>query len=419
MKLTETFFDRIIVGGGAAGFFAAIQCATLNPILKLAILERGNDVLNKVRISGGGRCNVTHACFDPVELIKYYPRGNKELRGPFHTFNCADTVDWFESRNVKLKTESDGRMFPVTDDSETIAQCLINEARKLNVKILTATRVDIISKENESFFIKTNKGVFSCHKIMIASGSSKSIWDTLAHFGHTIIPPQPSLFTFNIQDARIADLQGISVENVEVKYIGENSKALVPTCGPLLITHWGFSGPAILKLSAWAARIFAEKQYRFEIQINWLYPETDEDVFLAISSFKSNSWARKTIEAQSPFPELPLRLWKQLIKWTLKSNSQKNWADLNKIEIQNVTKTLTQCKFKVNGKSTFKEEFVIAGGVALNEINLKKFESKIIPGLFIAGEALDIDAVTGGFNFQAAWTGGYLAGTAISENEIT
>ncbi len=287
MKKPEQTYDRIIIGGGAAGFFAAIQCAEINPALKIAILERGNDVLNKVIISGGGRCNVTHACFDPDELTGFYPRGQKELRGPFHAFNCQDTVNWFEGHGVKLKAEEDGRMFPLTDDSETIAQCLLQQAIKHKIVVLTATRVDNFEKQENHFGLKTNKGIFFCKKLMIATGSSKSIWDTLQHLGHTIIEPVPSLFTFNIQDARIHDLQGIAVENAEVNVNLKGNKEIEPMIGPVLITHWGLSGPGILKLSAWGARLFHELNYRFEISINWLFPDENEQVFEKISALKA------------------------------------------------------------------------------------------------------------------------------------
>lgn len=411
-------FDCIVIGGGAAGFFGAINCAASNVSLKIAILERGNEVLNKVRISGGGRCNVTHACFDPDELTQYYPRGQKELRGPFHAFNCLDTVNWFESHGVKLKAEADGRMFPVTDDSETIVRCLMDNALRSGIKIYTSIRVDSFQKKTSHFHVKTNKGDFQCSRLLVATGSAKSVWETLKNLGHTIIDPVPSLFTFNIQDIRLQDLQGIAVELAEVSVVTGGNKDLQPVTGPVLITHWGLSGPGVLKLSAWGARMFHDLNYRFEISINWLYPSEGEEILEKMLLLKSGRWAGKKTDTQSPFPEIPLRLWKQLSNWALKQESKKNWADLTKAEIQHLANTLTQCVFKVNGKSTFKEEFVTAGGVSLKEINLKNFESKIIPGLFIAGEALDIDAVTGGFNFQAAWTGGFLAGCEMGSQSV-
>lgn len=410
-------FDRIIIGGGAAGFFAAIQCAYLAPQLSVAILEKGNDVLSKVRVSGGGRCNVTHACFDAEMLTSYYPRGGRELRGPFKTFNCEDTVSWFEERGVALKTEPDGRMFPVTDDSSTIIHCLVSEARRLNIKVITSARVETFFKKDNLFVINSLKGHFTCRKLMIATGSSPAVWKTLADLGHNIIPAVPSLFTFNIQDARIEGLQGVSVEQAEIRYSSESKSGLNPQQGPVLITHWGLSGPAVLKLSAWGAEVFHRKDYRFDIIVNWLYPLDRDDISDTIQNVRTTERARQKVNAHSLFPAIPVRLWKALVFRTLKTASEKNWADLNKKEMEQLTDALYSSHFKVNGKSTFKEEFVTAGGVDLREMDLKRFESKIVPGLFIAGEALNIDALTGGFNFQAAWTGGYLSGTAMSFDE--
>lgn len=410
-------FDRIIIGGGAAGFFAAIQCASLSPGLTIAILEKANDVLSKVRVSGGGRCNVTHACFDPVELTTFYPRGNKELRGPFKSFACEDTISWFESRGIQLHTETDGRMFPVTNDSSTIINCLISEAKSLNVQIITSVRVESFFSSSEMFVVKTNRGDYTCQKLMLATGSSPAVWKTLADAGHSIVKPVPSLFTFNIQDVRLESLQGISVEEVEVSYISDEKNLLSPQWGPLLITHWGLSGPAVLKLSAWGARVFHEKEYRFDIRINWLYPLTHLEILDSLKAFRQNERSRQKVIGHTPFHEIPLRLWKSLSGRVLKNSPDKNWADLNNKELELLTDALSSSHFKVNGKSTFKDEFVTAGGVLLSEMDLKKFESKIIPGLYIAGEALDIDAVTGGFNFQAAWTGGFLAGTAMASDE--
>lgn len=416
MQAVDQYFDRIIIGGGAAGFFAAVQCASMAPHLSIAILEKGNDVLSKVRISGGGRCNVTHACLDPDVLTTFYPRGNKELRGPFRTFNCEDTIAWFESKGVKLKTEPDGRMFPTTDDSSTIIKCLYEEARQKQVKILTATRVDSFSKKDSHFLLNTNKGQFSCEKLMVASGSSAAQWSTLSALGHKIVPSVPSLFTFNIQDARIDDLQGISLECVEISCPEINHKTLSAQNGPLLITHWGMSGPAVLRLSAWGARIFHEKEYRFDISINWLYPMHRSQILETILDYKHSNNSKQKILTHYPFRQIPIRLWKNLLTRALKHSAEKNWADLNKREMDIIVEVLCDSKVKVNGKSTFKEEFVTAGGVDLGEMNLKKFESKIVPGLYIAGEALNIDAVTGGFNFQAAWTGGYIAGISMAED---
>ena len=413
MTVANNKYDVMIVGGGAAGFFAAIRCGEMNPKLKIAILERGNDVLNKVRISGGGRCNVTHDCQDAAELVKFYPRGQKELRGPFNSFGCGDTIDWFASRGVKLKIEPDGRMFPVTDDSETIAQCLVKAAKSAGVQVLTSIRVDRIMKESVGFKLETNAGNFNTNKLMIASGSSTSIWNELQQLGHTIIAPVPSLFTFRIQDERIASLSGISVEKACVSFKEDKNVLCMP--GPILITHRGLSGPGILKLSAWGARNFYELKYRFEILINWVFPLGIEDVLAQLNEKKSGVWSKKSVDTQSPFQGIPIRLWKQFASSILGSRAGINWADLKKEELRHLAEILCMSKWQVVGKNTFKEEFVTAGGVSLKEMNLKRFESKKITGLFIAGEALDIDAVTGGFNFQAAWTGGFLAGTAMAE----
>ncbi len=410
-------YDLIIVGGGAAGFFASIICAELKPGIKIVILERGKDVLQKVRISGGGRCNVTNACFDPKELVKNYPRGEKELLGPFHVFNCIDTIEWFKNKGVILKTEADGRMFPITDNSETIAQCLIQSSLKAGVRILTSHRVDSISRNTNNWEVSTNNGIFNSKAIFLGTGSSDAVWHIMSNLGHQIIPAVPSLFTFNIKDPVLHNLAGITVQNVSasVNLDGVKKDKLTAT-GPILITHWGLSGPAILKLSAWGARILNEHNYKFELSINWLYPSTSNNVIEQINLFKSGIWAKKKVNSHSPFTQIPIRLWKYFTEKTLQNDIEKNWADLNKKEINLLSEVLTSSIFKVNGKSTFKEEFVTAGGVSLKDVNLKTFESKITPGLFFAGEILDIDAITGGFNFQAAWTGGYLAGTAIANS---
>lgn len=412
-ELKET--DVIIVGGGAAGFFAAITCAEHNPELTIAILERGKDVLEKVRISGGGRCNVTHACFDPKELISYYPRGGKELLGPFYQFNCSDTIDWFEQKGIKLKTEEDGRMFPVTDNSETIAQCLIQTATKNKIKILTSTRVESFKYNGKTWNINLGKSLIKAKKLFIGAGSSSAVWKTLGDLGHSIVPAVPSLFTFNIKDPVLQDLLGISVQNIEASIIiNDQRKSDLVTTGPVLITHWGLSGPAILKLSAWGARLINEIQYRFDLHINWLYPQSFKDIEEQLIQLKQGELARKQVQANNPFNKIPARLWKKLIEKAIPVSLTKNWADLSKKEVTSLTEVLCRSSFKVNGKSTFKEEFVTAGGVSLKDINLKTFESKICKDLYMAGEILDIDALTGGFNFQAAWTGGYLAGKAMA-----
>ncbi len=397
-------FDIIIIGGGAAGFFTAINIVERNPALKVAILERGSEVLTKVRISGGGRCNVTHACFEPNELVKYYPRGEKELRGPFHQFASGDTIAWFESHGVKLKIEEDGRMFPVTDSSQTIIDCFQKAVDTLGIKVLTGQSVNQILKSGDHWKIETKQQHFLCEKIVMATGSNPKIWDMLQGLGHSIVSPVPSLFTFNIKDPRIKDLPGVSaMVSVKVK------DTKLASTGPLLITHWGMSGPAILKLSAWGARVLAEKNYQFMIFVNWL---NDMDLAEAENTLRSlkQEHAKKTVSKKSPF-EFPNRLWESLV-FAAGINNETKWADLSKTQLQALALSLTESKFQVNGKSTFKEEFVTAGGIDLREINFKTMESKFQENLFFAGEIVNIDAITGGFNFQNAWTTGFI--TAIS-----
>lgn len=404
--------DFLVIGGGAAGFFAAIRAAECNPSVKVIILEKGRDVLQKVKVSGGGRCNVTHACFDPRELVKNYPRGSKALHGPFSRFQPGDTIGWFEQRGVKLKIEEDGRMFPVTDSSQTIINCLLHAAEKAGVKVLTGENVQQISPSTSpggAWSVASQSGtVFQTKKLLIATGSSPRIWELIRVLGHSIVPAVPSLFTFNIKDPRIAGLMGLSVPSATVQVLGEKLKAT----GPLLITHWGMSGPGILRLSAWGARILAEKNYKFDIEINWKN-STVEELVEEMNDMKLAS-PKKFIAAQCPFPTLPRRLWESLVAAS-GIPSDLRWADLSKEKLRKLATELGAGRYQVNGKSTFKEEFVTAGGVDLDEVNFKNFESKIHPGLHFAGEVLDIDAITGGFNFQAAWTGGWLVGSSVNE----
>jgi predicted Rossmann fold flavoprotein len=398
-------FDIIIVGGGAAGFFTAINIVEKNPKLKVAILERGSEVLSKVRISGGGRCNVTHACFEPNELVKFYPRGEKELRGPFHQFCSGDTVEWFSKHGVALKIEDDGRMFPVSNASQTIIDCFLNATQKLGITVLTTQSVQSIFKKDHCWKIDTQNENFITEKLILATGSNPKIWEMLQNFGHAIITPVPSLFTFNIKDNRIKDLPGVSA-TVSIKV--KDTK--LASTGPLLITHWGMSGPAILKLSAWGARILAEKNYQFTIFINWLHDIDTDDAEKTLKELKQEH-AKKAVSKKSPF-ELSNRLWESLVLASTISNETK-WADLSRTQLQNLAQQLTNSSFDVNGKSTFKEEFVTAGGVDLKEINFKTMESKLHPNLFFAGEIVNIDAVTGGFNFQNAWTSGFVLANAL------
>ncbi len=398
-------FDIIIVGGGAAGFFTAINIVEKNKKLKVAILERGKEVLSKVRVSGGGRCNVTHACFEPNELVKYYPRGEKELRGPFHQFCSGDTIEWFEKHGVELKIEDDGRMFPVSNSSQTIIDCFLKATQQLGITVLTGQSVQSIFKKENCWQIETQNEKYLAEKLIMATGSNPKIWEMLQQQGHAIVNPVPSLFTFNIKDSRIKELPGVATQaSVKVK------DTKLSSTGPLLITHWGMSGPAILKLSAWGARILHDKNYQFTIFVNWLNDLDTEEAEQLLKDLRQDQ-AKKTVSKKSPF-ELTNRLWESLVLASSISPETK-WADLSKIQIQNLANQLTKGTFQVNGKSTFKEEFVTAGGIDLKEINFKTMESKLHENLYFAGEIVNIDAITGGFNFQNAWTSGFIVANGI------
>ncbi|WP_298754636.1 NAD(P)/FAD-dependent oxidoreductase [uncultured Psychroserpens sp.] len=400
-------YDVIIVGGGAAGFFAAINIAELNPNLSIAILERGKTGLQKVKISGGGRCNVTHAEFVPSVLVGNYPRGEKELLGPFHQFMTGDTIEWFEKRGVALKIEDDGRMFPVTNSSQTIIDCFLNEVKKHEIDVLYNHALKSLKQSNEYWMLETTQGDFSAKKVMVATGSNPKIWKVLEELGHTIAQPVPSLFTFDIKDERIKGIPGVVALDVEVKVKGSN----LWSEGPLLITHVGMSAPAILKLSAFGAIELAKRDYKFQIEVNFI-KQSLNDCLDHLKTLKQDL-ARKTVLKLAQF-ELPKRLWQKLVLASNITNDTR-WADLNKFQTEQLASQLTQAVFAVNGKSTFKEEFVTAGGINLKEVNFKTFESKQQENLYFAGEILNIDAVTGGFNFQNAWTGAYIAAKAISK----
>lgn len=401
----------MVIGGGAAGYFAAIQAAQARPGLRILILERGKTVLNKVKISGGGRCNLTHACFDPRELVTHYPRGQKELIGPFHRFACGDTIAWFGERGVETKIEEDGRMFPVTDQSQTIIDCLETQARSLGVEVQCQQNVQFLqppAEENGTWLIQTNQQTFTARVVMIAAGSSPQIWKLLGKLGHTIVPPVPSLFTFNIPHPALHKLAGISFPQASIHL----PELKLERTGPLLITHWGLSGPAILKTSAWGARALAEVGYTFELQVNWLAMSQDD----CLTSLRQsrNQQAKKQLRNHQPF-RLPQRFWTYALERASLSSDQR-WADLSNAHLQALQRALIADIYQVKGKSTFKEEFVTAGGVDLKELDLRSFQSKLLPRLYMAGEIINVDAVTGGFNFQAAWTGGYLAGQAMASS---
>ncbi|MDX1752934.1 MAG: NAD(P)/FAD-dependent oxidoreductase [Salinimicrobium sediminis] len=402
-------FDIIIIGGGAAGFFTAINAAEMAPEARICILERGKDVLNKVRISGGGRCNVTHAEFLPKELTKNYPRGEKELRGPFHNFMTGDTIEWFEKRGVPLKIEEDGRMFPVSNSSETIIDLFLEESKRLKIEVFLKRAVQGLQQKNELWEISTSQETFTAKKVLVATGSNPKVWSLLQELGHTIVPGVPSLFTFNITDSRIKELPGVAT-NAVVKL----KRTKLETSGPLLITHWGMSGPAILKLSAWGARELSDKK-NFEIEVNWLPETSSEEVEEELMRLKKEN-AKQSPHKYAQF-NLPKRLWQSLVSAS-GIEVESRWADLNRQQLEELEQQLTHGTFQVHGKSTFKEEFVTAGGVELKEVNFKTFESKVCPNLFLAGEVLNIDAITGGFNFQNAWTGGFLAAKAMTNSAV-
>ncbi len=400
-------YDVLIVGGGAAGFFAAINTATQNPNLKIAILERGANVLSKVKISGGGRCNVTHAEFIPDELVLNYPRGEKELRGPFHNYMTGDTMQWFEDRGVPLKIEDDGRVFPVSNSSQIIIDCFLEEVKTRHIEVLLNHSVQEIKHENETWELNTTKGIFSAPKLLIATGSNPKIWKLLESLGHQVISPVPSLFTFNIKDPRLKSIPGVVAADVHISVVNSTLQSE----GPLLVTHGGLSAPSILKLSAYGALELAEREYKFQIKVNFIKQEFSEclERLLEIKT----AFPKKTILKTSQF-ELPRRLWEQLV---IASEIPDNlrWAEVNKLQLQKIASQLTEAVFTVDGKSTFKEEFVTAGGVELKGVNFKTFESKQFKNLFFAGEVLNIDAVTGGFNFQNAWTSAFIASQHLSK----
>ena len=400
-------YDVLVVGGGAAGFFAAINTAERNPALSVAILERGTSVLNKVKVSGGGRCNVTHAEFIPNELASYYPRGQKELKGPFHSFMTGDTMAWFESRGVPLKIEDDGRVFPESNSSQSIIDCFLKQSQKYDIKLKKNHAVRSIGQTGDSWAVETTKEVFYCKKLMIATGSNPKIWQMLQSLGHNISPAVPSLFTFDIDDPRLKDIPGVVAKDVAVEVMGTS----LHSEGPLLITHSGLSAPSILKLSAFGAIELAQLNYKFEIKINFIQQDAASCLEVLM---KNKLELSKKLVRNTPLFELPKRLWVKLVQASAIADELR-WADLNKLQLQSLSKQLTKAVFQVHGKSTFKEEFVTAGGIDLKEINFKTYESKLFKNLFFAGEIINIDGVTGGFNFQNAWTGAYLAAQELSK----
>jgi len=397
----------IVIGGGAAGFFGAIAAAENGH--DVTILESASSVLAKVRVSGGGRCNLTHSCFEPRELVNSYPRGRKALRGPFTRFQPSDTVSWFESRGVQTKTESDGRMFPTTDDSATIIDCLQGAAENAGVVIRLRANVSTIQKTDSIFFVTLQSGEsMQADRILLATGGSRAGFELTSDLGHQIVPPVPSLFTFKVHDPRIADLPGVAVEHVDCQLVTD-SKTFSQS-GPILVTHWGLSGPAVLKLSAWAARELHDSNYHAKLRINWLSGSSADQIRAQLNSFKA-AHPKKTVDVACPW-QLPKRLWKSLVDHTIGLQPVR-WAELSKKATQALVAELSAGEFQVAGKGVFKEEFVTCGGVDLKEVDFRTMESRVSPGLYFAGEVLDIDGITGGFNFQNAWTTAWIAGNAM------
>lgn len=386
-----------IIGGGAAGFFLGAQLA---PPFFVDIFEKAMTPLQKVKISGGGRCNVTHACFDPNILVDFYPRGNKELKSVFGRFQPGDTMGWFEERGVPLKIQEDMRVFPVSDNSQDIVGCLIKENQNNKNKIHLGEAVKEVLPYDDAFILKTSKGEYEFDKVVFAPGSSKQVWQMIEKLGHSIVPPVPSLFTFNSKDSRIQGLQGTSFQNVDIKILDSN----LENHGDLLITHWGFSGPAVLVLSAIGARELYEKKYNFKVQINFIGYNVED----ALDTFfqHKNENARQKMSKFAPFG-LTKRFWMSMLE-NVKVDKNLNWSDIPDKKLRKLSFELTQGIYEINGKSTYKDEFVTAGGVELKEINFKTMESKLVPGIYFAGEVLNIDAVTGGFNFQACWSESFI-----------
>ena len=404
----------VVIGGGAAGFFGAITAAEQFPNASITNLEKSRTVLNKVRISGGGRCNVTHACFDNRQLVKFYPRGEKPLRSLLNQFDATATVRWFEERGVSLKTEADGRMFPVTNTSETIVNCLINRANQLGIRIRTSAGVTSLnymptSSDGLNWHVALgNEENLRVHRVLIATGGYPQLtsYGWFPEQSEALISPVPSLFTFNVPDSPLLPLAGVSVADAVAYVVGTKQEQR----GPVLLTHWGFSGPAVLRLSAWAARDLANLDYRFTLRINWVPTLNDNLLRNVLQDFRQQN-GRRQVTTQNPFG-LPARLWQALTAEVDISESQR-WADLPAKLLNRLAERLTNSQFKVAGKSTFKDEFVTCGGIPFDSLNPQTLESKAQPGLFFAGEVLNVDGITGGFNFQSAWTTGYVAGRHI------
>lgn len=404
-----------IIGGGAAGFFAAVSAATHERTAEIVLFEGTHKPLHKVRISGGGRCNVTHHCFDPTELIKCYPRGSKELLGPFTRFQAQDTVAWFEKEGVRLKTEEDGRMFPVTDESATVVDSLLNAARRLRVQIRLGARVKTIQLvsdgDSRSFEIELQDGVPERYgKVLLATGNIPQGHRLAESLGHTIVPCVPSLFTFKVSDSRLEGLAGISFEKAKFTLSDKDGNQLEQE-GDLLITHWGLSGPAVLKLSAWGAGMLQRCNYHADLTINFLPDSSADKIYQKLVIYKEQN-SRKRVQTEAVFA-IPARYWSRMVQ-AVGIAEETIWAHLIKDAMRAIVAELTGARFAVSGKGIFKEEFVTCGGVSLKEVDFKTMQSKVVPGLYFAGEILDIDGITGGFNFQSAWTTGWIAGLSMA-----
>jgi predicted Rossmann fold flavoprotein len=412
MQKSLTEFDLIVIGGGAAGFFGAIIAAEKNPGLSVLILEKTSKLLSKVKVSGGGRCNVTHNCFEPTPLSKHYPRGSKELKSLFRKFQAKDTVDWFASKHINLKAEADGRMFPITDNSQTIIDCFMRETERHRIKIKLSSEVTKVTPSKNGYTIFAGKNEqYSTTKILVAAGGYNNLqsYQWIEQTAHPIVDPIPSLFTFNDSEKKFSDLMGIAVAKAEVKIAG--TKFLEQ--GPVLITHWGLSGPAIIKLSAWAADYLHSKNYNFTALVNWTGNTTEEALRQFFSDMKSKHGKQKVLS--NPMFTIPQRLWQRVCELA-EIPETKIWAELQQKNMNKLMEALIRCPFQIKGKTTFKEEFVTCGGVDLKSIDIETMESKTMKGLYFAGEVLNIDGETGGFNFQSAWTTAYVAATAIAVN---
>jgi predicted Rossmann fold flavoprotein len=418
-------WDLVVVGGGAAGFFAALACAEYSPHPpRILIVEKSNRPLGKVLVSGGGRCNLTHACYDPARLSEFYPRGGVALRSAFSRFQPRDTVAWFENHGVRLKTEADGCIFPVSDTAQTILDCLLQAAQQTGVQLGTQQTVIAVEADRDGFRLHLQPSgqaesiTLTTRRVLLATGGDSASLRLAEGLGHTVEPPVPSLFTFTVPDHRLAGLAGISVLRAGLTLLDDGGGiprlAGMVQAGPLLITHWGLSGPAVLRLSAWGARWLHGNDYRAGLAVNWLDVLTPDAGLIDLLAYKTTpAHVRQKPALRCPFDSLPLRLWQHLVEAAGITAGQ-NWADLSKLVLRRLADELTQGRYAIQGKGPFKEEFVTCGGVRLDEVDFKTMESRLLPGLYFAGEALDVDGLTGGFNFQNAWSTGWLAGRAIS-----